>query len=140
LRVEVGAGSEIVNQKVEIQAIPEELMGTSEVLALFYLISMYVRYIFGTCLSVIFQLQDLFNFVASTLKNFIEREDGKDEQKALGFTFSFPVRQNSVSSGSLIRWTKGFSVGDTVSQLSFLAHNYTFQCCGFHVIQLAVHN
>jgi hexokinase len=50
LRVEVGAGSEIVNQKVEIQAIPEELMGTSEVLALFYLISMYVRYIFGTCL------------------------------------------------------------------------------------------
>ncbi|KAM0905879.1 hypothetical protein ACQ4PT_017157 [Festuca glaucescens] len=88
LRVEVGAGSENGNQKVEIHAIPEELMGTSE---------------------------DLFNFVASTLKNFIEREDGKDEQKALGFTFSFPVRQNSVSSGSLIRWTKGFSVGDTVN-------------------------
>ncbi|KAM0905880.1 hypothetical protein ACQ4PT_017157 [Festuca glaucescens] len=89
LRVEVGAGSENGNQKVEIHAIPEELMGTSE---------------------------DLFNFVASTLKNFIEREDGKDEQKALGFTFSFPVRQNSVSSGSLIRWTKGFSVGDTVGK------------------------
>jgi hexokinase len=54
-----------------------------------------------------------------TLKKFVEREDGKDEQKALGFTFSFPVRQTSVSSGSLIRWTKGFSIGDTVSQLIF---------------------
>uniref|UniRef100_A0ACD5WP86 Uncharacterized protein n=1 Tax=Avena sativa TaxID=4498 RepID=A0ACD5WP86_AVESA len=85
LRIEVGAGSVILNQKVESQAIPEELMGTSE---------------------------DLFNFVALTLKNFVE----KDEQKALGFTFSFPVRQNSVSSGSLIRWTKGFSVGDTVGK------------------------
>ena len=31
LRVEVGVGSVIVNQKVEIQAIPEELLGTSEV-------------------------------------------------------------------------------------------------------------
>jgi hexokinase len=54
-----------------------------------------------------------------TLKKFVQREDGKDEQKALGFTFSFPVRQTSVSSGSLIRWTKGFSIGDTVSQLIF---------------------
>uniref|UniRef100_A0ACD5XFK6 Uncharacterized protein n=1 Tax=Avena sativa TaxID=4498 RepID=A0ACD5XFK6_AVESA len=88
LRIEVGAGSVILNQKVESQAIPEELMGTSE---------------------------ELFNFVALTLKNFVEK-DGKDEQKALGFTFSFPVRQNSVSSGSLIRWTKGFSVGDTVGK------------------------
>ncbi|CAM0885298.1 unnamed protein product [Alopecurus aequalis] len=89
LRVEVGVGSVIVNQKVETQDIPEELLGTSE---------------------------DLFNFVALTLKNFVEKEDGKDEQEALGFTFSFPVRQNSVSSGSLIRWTKGFSVEDTVGK------------------------
>jgi hexokinase len=49
-RVEVGAGSVIINQKVEIQAIPEELMGTSEVLVLFHLLCMFVRYIFGTCL------------------------------------------------------------------------------------------
>ncbi|KAF7025971.1 hypothetical protein CFC21_038114 [Triticum aestivum] len=90
LRVEIDAGSTtVINQRVETHAISEELMGTS---------------------------QDLFNFVALTLKNFVEREDGKDAQKPLGFTFSFPVRQNSVSSGSLIRWTKGFSVGDTVGK------------------------
>uniref|UniRef100_A0A453GL87 Phosphotransferase n=2 Tax=Aegilops tauschii subsp. strangulata TaxID=200361 RepID=A0A453GL87_AEGTS len=90
LRVEIDVGSTaVINQRVETHAIPEELMGTS---------------------------QDLFNFVALTLKNFVEREDGKDAQKPLGFTFSFPVRQNSVSSGSLIRWTKGFSVGDTVGK------------------------
>jgi hexokinase len=49
-----------------------------------------------------------------TLKEFVETEDGKDEQRALGFTFSFPVRQTSVSSGSLIRWTKGFLIEDAV--------------------------
>nr|XP_051228140.1 hexokinase-3 isoform X5 [Lolium perenne] len=113
LRVEVGAGSEIVNQKVEIQAIPEELMGTSE---------------------------DLFNFVASTLKNFIEREDGKDEQKALGFTFSFPVRQNSVSSGSLIRWTKGFSVGDTVGKDVARCLDEALARCGLNIRVTALVN
>ena len=50
-----------------------------------------------------------------TLKEFVETEDGKDEQRALGFTFSFPVRQTSVSSGSLIRWTKEFSIEEAVS-------------------------
>ncbi|EEE55981.1 hypothetical protein OsJ_04720 [Oryza sativa Japonica Group] len=87
LRVQVGAGSVIVNQKVEQQPIPEELTkGTTE---------------------------GLFNFVALALKNFLEGEDDQDGKMALGFTFSFPVRQISVSSGSLIRWTKGFSIRDT---------------------------
>jgi hexokinase len=49
------------------------------------------------------------------LKNFIEREGGGDEGRALGFTFSFPVRQLSISSGSLIRWTKEFSIEEAVS-------------------------
>ncbi|CAO1940890.1 unnamed protein product [Urochloa humidicola] len=83
LRVEVGAGSVVTSRKVELP-IPEELTK-------------------GT-------IEELFNFVAIALKDFVESEDGKDEQRALGFTFSFPVRQTSVSSGSLIRWTKGFSI------------------------------
>ncbi|KAG8043295.1 hypothetical protein GUJ93_ZPchr0212g29127 [Zizania palustris] len=88
LRVEVGAGSVIINQKVEHQPIPKELTkGTTE---------------------------DLFNFVALALKSFLEREEGQDVKRALGFTFSFPVRQNLVSSRSLIRWIKGFSIEDTV--------------------------
>lgn len=106
-------GSVIVNQKVEIQAIPEELMGTSE---------------------------DLFNFVALTLKNFVEKEDGKNEQKALGFTFSFPVRQNSVSSGSLIRWTKGFSVEDMVGKDVAQCLDDALARCGLNIRVTALVN
>ncbi|KAF8755334.1 hypothetical protein HU200_011348 [Digitaria exilis] len=87
LRVEVGAGSVVTSRKVELP-IPEELTK-------------------GT-------IEELFNFIATALKDFIESEDGKVEQRALGFTFSFPVRQTSVSSGSLIRWTKGFSIENAV--------------------------
>lgn len=60
-------------------------------------------------------MQDLFNLIALALKNFIEREGGNDVGRALGFTFSFPVRQVSISSGSLIRWTKEFSIEEAVS-------------------------
>uniref|UniRef100_A0A804N7S2 Phosphotransferase n=1 Tax=Zea mays TaxID=4577 RepID=A0A804N7S2_MAIZE len=89
LKVEVGDGSVVTRRKVELP-IPEELIK-------------------GT-------IEELFNFVAVTLKEFVEAEDGKDEQRALGFTFSFPVRQTSVSSGSLIRWTKGFLIEDVVGK------------------------
>ncbi|VAH06809.1 unnamed protein product [Triticum turgidum subsp. durum] len=66
LKVQLGAGSTIINQKIERQPVKKELMkGTSE---------------------------DFFNSIASTLKNFIEREG--DEGRALGFTFSFPIGQD----------------------------------------------
>ncbi|XP_002459072.1 hexokinase-3 [Sorghum bicolor] len=89
LRVEVGAVSVVTSREVKLP-IPEELTK-------------------GT-------IEELFNFVAMTLKEFVETEDVKDEQRALGFTFSFPVRQTSVSSGSLIRWTKGFLIEDAVGK------------------------
>lgn len=64
-------------------------------------------------------MQKMFGFIASKLKQFVEREEGiqegSNETRALGFTFSFPVRQNSVSSGVLIKWTKGFDIEDIVS-------------------------
>ena len=34
----------------------------------------------------------------------------------LGFTFSYPVDQTSLNSGTLIRWTKGFKIEDTVGK------------------------
>ncbi|KAI0913485.1 glucokinase [Ustulina deusta] len=34
----------------------------------------------------------------------------------LGFTFSFPVQQFGINKGSLIRWTKGFDIPDTVGK------------------------
>ena len=32
----------------------------------------------------------------------------------MGFTFSFPVNQRSINSGTLVRWTKGFDIADAV--------------------------
>lgn len=36
-------------------------------------------------------------------------------KREIGFTFSFPVKQTSIDSGILIKWTKGFAVSGTVS-------------------------
>ncbi|XVE70502.1 hypothetical protein DITRI_Ditri10aG0077600 [Diplodiscus trichospermus] len=63
----------------------------------------------------------LFDYIASALAKFVatESEDlhvSPGRQRELGFTFSFPVRQTSISSGTLIKWTKGFSIDDTVGQ------------------------
>ncbi|KAK7406036.1 hypothetical protein VNO78_07651 [Psophocarpus tetragonolobus] len=64
--------------------------------------------------------EDLFDFIASSLKEFIAKEgDGSNisqYRRELGFTFSFPVKQMSVSSGILIKWTKAFSIGDVVGR------------------------
>jgi hexokinase len=68
-------------------------------------------------------LQDLFDFIASSLKELIAKEDGSitsHDRSELGFTFSFPMKQMSVSSGILIKWTKGFSIVDMVSHFDLL--------------------
>ena len=63
--------------------------------------------------------QELFDFIVDVLAKFVATE-GEDfhlppgRQRELGFTFSFPVKQLSLSSGTLINWTKGFSIDDTV--------------------------
>ncbi|KAK9125138.1 hypothetical protein Scep_013984 [Stephania cephalantha] len=96
LRVHLGGQmSMILNKKVERQPIPRELMtGTSE---------------------------ELFDFIALTLKQLVESESSEfefrlDERMVLGVTFSFPVKQASASSGTLIKWTKGFDIEDMVGK------------------------
>ena len=65
-------------------------------------------------------VQALFDYIASELAKFVAQE-GPDfqvppgRQRELGFTFSFPVMQTSIASGNLIKWTKGFSIDDTVN-------------------------
>lgn len=94
LRVHLhGQQSSVLEHEVERQPIPQHLMTSTS--------------------------KDLFDFIASSLKEFIEKEgDGSelshDRRRELGFTFSFPVKQMSVSSGTLIKWTKGFSIVDMV--------------------------
>ncbi|KAK4343410.1 hypothetical protein RND71_036504 [Anisodus tanguticus] len=63
----------------------------------------------------------LFDFIATALAKFVATE-GEDfhlppgRQRELGFTFSFPVKQMSIASGTLIKWTKGFSIEDAVGK------------------------
>uniref|UniRef100_A0A1D1Y6R4 Phosphotransferase n=1 Tax=Anthurium amnicola TaxID=1678845 RepID=A0A1D1Y6R4_9ARAE len=64
---------------------------------------------------------ELFDYIAAELVKFVASEGegfqlSAGRQRELGFTFSFPVRQISISSGTLIKWTKGFSIDDTVGQ------------------------
>lgn len=95
LRVQLsGQPSSDLEHEVERQPIPEHLMTSTS--------------------------EDLFDFIASSLKEFIAKEgDGPNisqDRKELGFTFSFPVKQMSVSSGILIKWTKAFSIVDMVGR------------------------
>ncbi|KAM0868894.1 hypothetical protein ACQ4PT_041016 [Festuca glaucescens] len=66
--------------------------------------------------------RDLFGFIASALAKFVADEGPSNKvvlggkQRELGFTFSFPVRQTSVASGTLIKWTKEFAVDDAVGE------------------------
>ncbi|KAG6388446.1 hypothetical protein SASPL_149872 [Salvia splendens] len=62
--------------------------------------------------------EELFDFIASKLAKFVEKEGGKFESRPgrtreVGFTFSFAVKQTSINSGVLIKWTKGFAVSGT---------------------------
>ncbi|KFK39983.1 hypothetical protein AALP_AA3G314700 [Arabis alpina] len=61
--------------------------------------------------------EELFGFIASKLANFVANENIPDRfrleqgrKREIGFTFSFPVHQTSIDSGTVIRWTKGFKV------------------------------
>ncbi|CAM8916745.1 unnamed protein product [Rhodiola kirilowii] len=94
LRVQLGGKSHgIVDHVVERQPIPQNLMiGRSE---------------------------ELFDFIASSLKKFVLGEGEQSDfgkRRELGFTFSFPVKQTSISSGILIKWTKGFSIRGMVGK------------------------
>ncbi|CAJ1951529.1 unnamed protein product [Sphenostylis stenocarpa] len=64
---------------------------------------------------------ELFDFIAAKLQKFVSAEPEEfhpppGKQRELGFTFSFPVRQTSISSGTLIKWTKGFNIEDVVGE------------------------
>ena len=51
----------------------------------------------------------LFDHIAECLSNFLDKWNIKDLELPLGFTFSFPCRQEGLASGVLVNWTKGFS-------------------------------
>lgn len=96
LQVQLGGRrSSILPHSVEQQSIPQDLMTSTS--------------------------EDLFDFIATSLKEFVERKENSsgyspEKRRELGFTVSFPVKQTSVSSGILMRWTRGFAIHDTVGK------------------------
>ncbi|CAB4296170.1 unnamed protein product [Prunus armeniaca] len=96
LRVQLGGKQErVIATEFDQVSIPKELMfSTSE---------------------------QLFDFIASGLAKFAQKEGNKfhlptGTKREIGFTFSFPVKQTSIDSGILIKWTKGFSVSGTAGK------------------------
>ena len=53
--------------------------------------------------------QTLFDYIAGSISLFVKKNKMNDKSLPLGFTFSFPVQQLSLTSGLLITWTKGFT-------------------------------
>ena len=52
--------------------------------------------------------ENLFNFMADKLREFLVDHDLLGRSHHLGFTFSFPTVQQSLASAQLATWTKGF--------------------------------
>lgn len=61
---------------------------------------------------------ELFDFIATCLKTFVDEEfpNGVSQPLPLGFTFSYPASQNSINEGVLQRWTKGFDIDGVEGQ------------------------
>ena len=115
-----------MKQECDELSIPAHLMtGTSQV-KLFHSQFCTLSDQWISMSHVIFFFQELFDFIAAALAKFVASE-GEDyhlpegTQRELGFTFSFPVKQTSISSGTLIKWTKGFAIEEMVSLL-YLAY------------------
>lgn len=60
--------------------------------------------------------QELFDYIALCLFNFVRAQGLLGQRLLLGFTFSFPCTQTSLRQAVLTKWTKGFSCADTVGQ------------------------
>lgn len=60
---------------------------------------------------------ELFDFIASCMGKFLKRYKIEAEKElALGFTFSFPVKQDAIDRGRLACWTKGFTATGVVGE------------------------
>lgn len=82
--------------------------------------------------------KELFDFIASCIKDFIKKEaHGVEEKHKAGFTFSFPVNQTGVSSGILVNWTKDFSAKGVVGKDVVALLNKALARQGVNNIRLA---
>lgn len=71
----------------------------------------------------------LFDYLAKCLCDFVAENDLVAVPLPLGFTFSFPMQQHSLSSATLVAWAKSFNLPsiigcDVVKLLRDALHNY----------------
>lgn len=85
--------------------------------------AVHTRYAVPPELMVTHETAELFAFIAIQIEVLLRahRPDclsgsGRVEAFSLGLTFSFPVYQNAINSGTLLRWTKGFDIPSVVGQ------------------------
>jgi hexokinase len=139
-----GKDRRVIDSESEQVSIPKEIMhGTTEVTAsLFFFLKLVLfaeiqlagsmlvsNLILGAATAA---EQELFDFIAARLSNFVAKEGGnfrlqKGRKREIGFTFSFPVKQTSIDSGILIKWTKGFAVSGTV-RFPFFPNTFPHIC------------
>ncbi len=58
--------------------------------------------------------EQLFDHIADCLVDFVITHGVQDKHLPLGFTFSFPTRQEGLARGILTKWTKGFNCSGVV--------------------------
>lgn len=58
----------------------------------------------------------LFDHIAQCLALFVKDLNLQDQVLPLGFTFSFPLTQEGLTKGYLVRWTKGFNCSGVVDK------------------------
>ncbi|KAJ8013704.1 hypothetical protein DPEC_G00032550 [Dallia pectoralis] len=56
--------------------------------------------------------EELFDHIVHCISDFLDYMGMKNARLPMGFTFSFPCRQNSLDEGILVTWTKGFKATD----------------------------
>lgn len=58
----------------------------------------------------------LFDHLAGCVDDFVDENNIRDEDLSMGFTFSFPMTQHSLSSADLLVWTKSFNIPSMVGK------------------------
>jgi hexokinase len=66
-------------------------------------------------------LLQLFDHIAECIKKFMDEHNLVNQKLPLGFTFSFPCKQEGLAKARLSQWTKGFRcegvVGEDICRL-----------------------
>lgn len=85
--------------------------------------------------------EELFDHIVHCIADFLEYMGMKGASLPLGFTFSFPCRQDKLDQGILIKWTKGFKAsGCEGEDVASLLKDAIHRCEEFDLDVVAVVN